>query len=40
MGRETIFYLNEKWVYKNFAIIAKLWQSKNFAGYCENFAMP
>ena len=32
MGWETIFYFYQKWVYRNFAIIAKLWQSQNFAG--------
>ena len=32
MGWDTIFYFYEKWVYRKFAIIEKLWQSKNFAG--------
>ena len=32
MGWETIFYFYQKWVYRKFAIIAKLWQSENFAG--------
>ena len=32
MGWKTIFYFYKKWVYRNFAIIAKLWQSANFAG--------
>ena len=32
MGLETIFYFYQKWVYRNFAIIAKIWQSENFAG--------
>ena len=31
LGWDTIFYFYQKWVYRNFAIIAKLWQSKNFA---------
>ena len=32
MGWETIFYFYQKWVYRNFAIIAKIWQNENFAG--------
>ena len=32
MGWGTIFYFYQKWVYQNFAIIAKIWQSENFAG--------
>ena len=32
MGWETIFYFYQKWVDRNFSIIAKLWHSKNFAG--------
>ena len=26
------FYFYQKWVYRNFSIIAELWQSENFAG--------
>ena len=32
MGWETIFYFYQKWVDRNFSIIAKLWHSENFAG--------
>ena len=32
LGWDTIFYFYQKCVYRNFAIIAKLWQSENFAG--------
>ena len=32
MGLETIFYFYQKWVDRNFSIIAKLWHSENFAG--------
>ena len=32
VGWETIFYFYQKWVYQHFAIIAKIWQSENFAG--------
>ena len=32
MGWETIFYFYQKWVYRKFAIIEKLWKSENFAG--------
>ena len=32
MGWETIFYFYQKWVVRNFSIIAKLWHSENFAG--------
>ena len=32
MGRETIFYFYQKWVDRDFSIIAKLWHSENFAG--------
>ena len=32
MGWETIFYFYQKWVYRNFAIIPKIWESENFAG--------
>ena len=32
MGWETIFYFYQKWVNRNFSIIAKLWHSENFAG--------
>ena len=35
MGWETIFYFYQKWVYRNFAIIEKLWQSENFAGFAK-----
>ena len=31
MGWETIFYFYQKWVDRNFSIIAKLWHSENFA---------
>ena len=36
MGWETIFYFYQKWVYRNFAIIAKIWQNENFAGIAKN----
>ena len=36
MGWETIFYFYEKWVDRNFAIIAKLWHSENFAGIAKS----
>ena len=32
MGWETIFYFYQKWVDRNFSILAKLWRSENFAG--------
>ena len=32
MGWETIFYFYQKWVDRNFSIIAKLCHSENFAG--------
>ena len=32
MGWEIIFYFYQKWVDRNFSIIAKLWHSENFAG--------
>ena len=32
MGWQTIFYFYQKWVDRNFSIIAKLWHSENFAG--------
>ena len=32
MGWETIFDFYQKWVDRNFSIIAKLWHSENFAG--------
>ena len=32
MGSETIFYFYQKWVDRNFSIIAKLWHSENFSG--------
>ena len=32
MGWETIFYFYQKWVDRNFSIIAKLWHRENFAG--------
>ena len=32
MGWETIFYFYQKWVDRNFSIIAKFWHSKNFNG--------
>ena len=32
MGWETIFYFYQKWVDRNFSIIAKLWHSEDFAG--------
>ena len=32
MGWETIFYFYQKWVDRNFSIIAKLWHSEIFAG--------
>ena len=32
MGWETIFYFYQKWVDRNFAIIAKIRNSENFAG--------
>ena len=32
MGWENIFYFYQKWVDRNFSIIAKLWHSENFAG--------
>ena len=32
MGWETIFYFYQKWVDRNFSIIAKLWHSEHFAG--------
>ena len=31
MGWETIFYFYQKWVDRNFSILAKLWHSENFA---------
>ena len=31
MGWETIFYFYQKWVDRNFSIIAKLWHSEKFA---------
>ena len=36
MGWETIFYFYEKWVDRNFAIIAKLWHRENFAGIAKS----
>ena len=32
MGWEIIFYFYQKWIDRNFSIIAKLWHSENFAG--------
>ena len=32
MGWETIFYFYQKWVDRNFYIIAKLWHSEYFTG--------
>ena len=32
MGWETIFYFYQKWVDRNFTIIAKFWHSENFTG--------
>ena len=32
MGWETIFYFYQKWVDRNFSILAKLWHRENFAG--------
>ena len=32
MGWETIFYFYQKWVDRNFSILAKLWHSEYFAG--------
>ena len=32
MSWETIFYFYQKWVDRNFSIIAKLWYSENFVG--------
>ena len=32
MGWVTIFYFYQKWVDRNFSILAKLWRSENFAG--------
>ena len=32
MGWETIFYFYQKWVDRNFSILAKLWHSENLAG--------
>ena len=37
MGWETIFYFYQKWVDRNFSIIAKLWHSENFAGIAKIF---
>ena len=36
MRWETIFYFYQKWVDRNFAIIAKLWHSENFAGIAKS----
>ena len=36
MGWETIFDFYQKWVDRNFAIIAKLWHSENFAGIAKS----
>ena len=36
MGWETIFYFYQKWVDRNFSIIAKLWHSENFAGIAKS----